>query len=199
MSNIKGYDKVAKFFDLFRAGDMRRWTPTQQALFKQMAGRVIYVGVGTGLEIVNFPTGFHITAVDLSSKMLENARKRAENYTGKIDLCLMDAERLAFPDNSFDTAVAVCVFCTVKNPIRGLKELKRVLKPESKLLMFEHVLSKNPVYALPLKLMSNFTEALEGTYLTRHTVENVKKSGFQIDSVQNVYLDIVKTITAGPA
>ncbi|MFQ5451536.1 MAG: SAM-dependent methyltransferase, partial [Nitrospinaceae bacterium] len=67
-----------------------------------------------------------------------------------------------------------------------------------KLLMFEHVLSKNPIYGLSLRFMSLFTNALEGTHLDRNTVENVRKAGFTIQSEQNVYLDIVKTLIASP-
>ena len=79
-----------------------------------------------------------------------------------------------------------------------LEEIKRVLKPEGKLIMFEHVLSKNLFYALALKTMSIFTEKLEGTYLDRHTVNNAKKAGFEILSHKNVYLDIVKALVAKP-
>ena len=110
----------------------------------------------------------------------------------------MNAEKTAFRENSFDTAVSVCVLCSVKDPISCLKEIKRVLKPEGKLVMFEHVLSKNPLYALALKTMSNFTEKLEGTYLDRHTVNNAEKAGFKILSQKNVYLDIVKALIAKP-
>ncbi len=197
-ANVKNYDRVAKFFDCFRAGDMRRWGPAQKSLFSRMEGRSLYIGIGTGFEIVNFPPGQDITAIDLSPQMLERARPRAESYPGKMNLCLMDSQRLGFPDDSFDTAVAVCVFCTVKDPVAGLREVKRVLKPGGRLLMFEHVLSKNPVYGLSLKFMSWFTEWLEGTHLDRHTVENVRKAGFAIESEKNVYLDIVKTIRATP-
>ena len=77
-----------------------------------------------------------------------------------------------------------------------LQEIKRVLKPGGELVMFEHVLSKNPVYALPLKMMSYITEYLQGTYLDRNTVANVEKAGFKIHSHKNVYLDIVKALVA---
>ena len=62
--------------------------------------------------------------------------------------------------------------------------------------MFEHVLSKNPVYALTLKMMSYITEYLQGTYLDRNTIYNVEQAGFKIHSHKNVYLDIVKALVA---
>ena len=197
-SSTKGYDRVANVFDFLRGGDMKRWCAPQTRLFENMNGKVLYVGAGTGQEIVNFPPGLNITAIDLSLKMLEKARPRAEAYNGKINLEIMDAHRLAFPDNSFDTVVTVCVFCTVTDPVHGLEEIKRVLKPDGKLLMFEHVMSRNPLYGLILKTMSLFTVALEGTHLDRNTVSNIRKAGFAVEKEQNAYLDIVKAITANP-
>jgi ubiquinone/menaquinone biosynthesis C-methylase UbiE len=194
MAKQKNYDGVAKVFDFFRRGDMRRWGNVQKSLFQKMQGKVLHIGVGTGMEIINFPPGLDITGIDLSPKMLERALWRAEQYQGKIKFCLMNAESLAFPDNTFDTIVTVCVFCTVPHPVQGLKECLRVLKPDGKLLMFEHVMSKNPIFGLSLKFMSLFTKAMEGTHLDRDTVANVRIAGFKVQSEQNVYLDIVKAI-----
>lgn len=194
MAKQKNYDGVAKVFDFFREGDMRRWGDVQKNLFQNMQGKVLHIGVGTGMEIINFPPGLNITGIDLSPKMLERALWRANQYQGKINFSLMNAESLAFPDNTFDTIVTVCVFCTVPHPVQGLQECHRVLKPNGKILMFEHVMSKNYIYGLSLKFMSLFTERLEGTFLDRNTVENVRKAGFKVQSEKNVYLDIVKTI-----
>ena len=194
----QSYDGIAKVFDFLRAGDMRRWNSHQKLLFENLSGNVLYVGIGTGLEIVNFPPNLNISAIDLSFQMLKRSGNRIQKYPGKINRYQMDTETTAFRENTFDTIVTVCVLCTVKNPNVCLKEIKRVLKPEGKLIMFEHVLSKNPVYALTLKTMSIFTEKLEGTYLDRQTVENAEKTGFEIVSHKNVYLDIVKALIAKP-
>ena len=194
MGQQNKYNQVARVFDFFRKGDMRRWGGVQKDHFKQMRGKVLQIGVGTGMEIINFPPGLDITGIDLSPKMLERALWRAKQYQGKIRFCLMNAESLAFPDDTFDTVATVCVFCTVPHPIAGLKECRRVLKPGGKLLMFEHVMSKNLIYGLSLRFMSIFTNALEGTHLDRDTLENVRKAGFNIKSEKNVYLDIVKAI-----
>ena len=77
-----------------------------------------------------------------------------------------------------------------------LQEIKRVLKQDGELLMFEHVLSKNPIYALVLKMMSIITKYLQGTHLDRNTVANIEKAGFKIHSHKNAYLDIVKALRA---
>ncbi|MEK9628956.1 MAG: methyltransferase domain-containing protein [Nitrospinota bacterium] len=197
-SKKQSYDRVAKVFDFLRGGDMLRWDSHQKSLFKNLKGKVLYVGTGTGLETVNFPPNLNVTAIDLSYVMLERSKERVEKYSGTMNRCQMDAQTTAFRDNSFDTVVTVCVLCTVKNPINCLKEIKRVLKPEGRLIMFEHVLSKNPLFALVLKTMSNFTEKLEGTFLDRDTVKNAEQAGFELVSHKNVYLDIVKALVAKP-
>ncbi len=194
----KNYDKIAKVFDFFRQGDLKRWGHIQRQHFEPMRGRVLHVGAGTGLEIQNFPAGLDITAIDLSPRMLARAHARAGSYRGTLRCVQMNAEALAFPDHSFDTVAAVCVFCTVADPVQGLKEVRRVLKPDGKLLMFEHVLSRNLFYGLSLRFMSLFTTALEGTHLDRDTVGNVRKAGFRVEADRNVYLDIVKAIVAVP-
>ncbi|UCD10471.1 MAG: class I SAM-dependent methyltransferase [Nitrospinaceae bacterium] len=193
------YDRLARVFDFFRAGDQRRWGALQKEFFKGLSGQVLHVGVGTGLEILNFPPGLRVTAVDLSRAMLKRARPRARAYSGSFHLTLMNAERLAFPDRCFDHAVAVCVFCSVAHPVAGLREVHRVLKPGGRLLLFEHVLSRHPVHAFHLRFMSLFTSRLEGTHLDRHTKDNVLKAGFTLESDQNVYLDIVKAMVARKA
>lgn len=190
------YDLLSRFYDFFRQGDMRRWKKVQTDFFSPLKGKVLYIGIGPGPEIVNFPPGLDIYAIDLNQKMMQLARNREKSYPGKLHLLNMDAEALAFPDHIFDCVLTVCVFCTVGDPIQGLIETKRVLKPGGKLYMFEHVLSKNPIYALPLKIMSLFTTRLSGTHLDRDTVNNVAKAGFTVESDRNVYLDIVKMITA---
>ena len=197
-SKKQSYDRVAKVFDFLRKGDMRRWNKYQKSLFKNLSGEVLYIGIGTGLETINFPADLKITAIDISLAMLRQSQKKAKSYPGKMSLCQMDAENSAFKNNSFDTVVTVCVLCTVKHPVACLKEIKRVLKPNGNLVMFEHVLSKNPIYAIALKTMSNFTEFFEGTYLDRNTVYNAEKAEFEISSHKNVYLDIVKALIAKP-
>ena len=192
----RSYDSFAKVFDYFATGDMRRWNTSQRILFKHLKGRVLCIGIGTGQEIENFPPGLNIITADISMEMLKRSKKRVEYYSGKIHRCQMDAETTAFADNTFDTVLSVCVLCSVKQPVNCLQEIKRVLKPSGELVMFEHMLSKKPVYALLLKMMSVTTEYLQNTHLDRNTLESVEKAGFKIHSHKNVYLDIVKALRA---
>ncbi len=190
------YDGAAKFFDILRSGDSRRWSDVQKQFFSQLKGRVLYVGIGTGQEIVNFPPGLDIVAIDISEEMLKRAQDRISSYPGTIKPILMDAHATSFEDNSFDMVLTVCVLCTVEKPVQVLEELKRVLKPGGTLVSFEHVQSRNPLFAWPLLLMNPFSLKLAGTSLIRDTAKNIRSAGYDLLVDSNVYLDIVKMFTS---
>jgi ubiquinone/menaquinone biosynthesis C-methylase UbiE len=129
--------------------------------------------------------------------MLERARMKVAHSPGAIRLLCMDAQQLAFPDRAFDTVLTVCTFCSVPNPVQGLRELYRVLKPDGQLLMFEHVRSKIGPFALFLDFMTFLSRKFAvGPDLNRDTVGNVLAAGFHLRREENVYLDIVKIIEA---
>ncbi len=194
MSVKEKYNRIARFYEYLKTGDSRRWKQAQSDFFKTLKGNVLYVGMGPGPELENFPPGLNITAIDLSFNMLEKGKSRAEAYSGNLNRLVMDVQNLGFQAKQFDSIVAVCVFCTVVNPVAGFKELRRVLKPGGQLFLFEHVLSKNPLYGIPLRMMSLLTTRLSGTHLDRNTVANVEKAGWKVLEDNNIYLDIVKAI-----
>jgi ubiquinone/menaquinone biosynthesis C-methylase UbiE len=105
-----------------------RLGPARAALWARVRGpRVLEVGVGTGLTLPLYPPGMQITAVDLSPRMLQRARVRAAELGTPVESREADAHALPFTDASFDTVIATCVFCSVPDPLRGLRELRRVL------------------------------------------------------------------------
>ncbi len=101
--------------------------------------QALEVGVGTGKNLPYYPREVEITAIDFSPGMLKRARKKASTDDLRVALIEMDVQQLDFPDNYFDTVFATFVFCSVPDPVAGLKELKRVCKPEGKLLLLEHM------------------------------------------------------------
>lgn len=110
--------------------------------FIQLAqGEVLEIGIGTGVNLEFYTEDVSVTGIDFSQKMLEKARKKADKLTRNINILEMDVERLDFADDSFDTVVATCVFCSVPNPIQGLKEVRRVTKPSGKIILLEHMRS----------------------------------------------------------
>ncbi|HDY82265.1 MAG TPA: class I SAM-dependent methyltransferase [Halieaceae bacterium] len=190
------WDKAASAFDLMSGmGAERRWLPHKQKLFGNMQGKVLFLALGTGLDIAAFPPGQDITAIDISPEMIKRARARMDDYSGSITAEVMDVHELRFEDGQFDQIYTSCTFCSVPRPVAGLTALKRVLKPGGELFMFEHTGSKYFPLNLSMKFMSIITEKL-GPSMDRHTVDNVKQAGFHIVEVEHVFLDVVKIIKA---
>lgn len=196
LSTRRKWDKAASSFDLMNGyGPERRWAPWKRAFFRPMRGRILFVAVGTGLDIQFFPPGQEIIALDISSAMIDRARPRAVAYSGRLELLQMDVHELAFPDATFDQVFTSCTFCSVPDPVRGLRTLARVLVPGGELRMFEHTGSRYFPFNLMLNLMTPFSR-LVGPEMNRDTVSNVERAGFAVRDVKNVYLDVVKTLVA---
>lgn len=192
----KKWDGAARGFDFFNShGPEKRWRPHKQAFFAPMRGKVLFLAVGTGLDIQFFPPHQDITAIDISPRMLEKARPRAAAYDGRLELHEMDAQRLDFDDDTFDQAYTSCTFCSVPDPVKGLRELRRVVKPGGELHMFEHTGSRWFPFNLVLHMMNPISRKV-GPEVIRDTVGNVRKAGFRVVRVRHLYLDVVKTIEA---
>jgi ubiquinone/menaquinone biosynthesis C-methylase UbiE len=145
------YSRIAPVYDFMEKpleGMFSRW---RQDLMKQVNGKVLEIGVGTGKNLEYYPADVEVTAIDFSPRMIEKAREKTTKINHKINLHVMDTQDLKFPDNSFDTIVTSCVFCSVPDPVKGLKEIRRVCKPGGKVVMLEHVRSHKPVLG-PLML-----------------------------------------------
>lgn len=198
----RNWARRARLYELLEASDLRR-AHAKRSLFRQMKGQTLFVGVGTGLDIAHFPLGPAITAIDISEDMLSRARRHQDRYLAAaeprggaaLELCLMDAAALTFADQSFDTVATACTLCSVADPLLVLRELRRVLRPGGRLLMFEHVRSAQPVLGVVLDAMSLWSRR-RGTDMSRETVRCVLESGFNIDRIESVFLDIILAIEA---
>jgi SAM-dependent methyltransferase len=108
----------------------------------------------------------------------------------------MDIQNMTFENDSFDCAVSTCVFCTVPDPIAGLKEVYRVLKPGGKVLFLEHMRSRNPLVNIILFMMTIMSKLILGTSMVRKTQENIESVGFKITERRDLFFDVVRIIIA---
>ncbi len=196
------YNRIASIYDLMEVFPERRFAPMRQKLWSQIPdGEVLEVGVGTGKNFPYHPAEIKVTGIDLSDGMLEQARRRAEKLDKSIELKQMDAQHLDFPDNSFDAAVATFVFCSVPDAVRGLRELSRVVKPEGRIFLLEHVRINRPeAVGKVMDLLDPLVVRLMGPHINRRTEENVRQAGLKVERVECLAsLDLVKLIVALPA
>jgi len=189
------WDNAAKTFDIMNRGIEVRYGERKHEWFSRSVGRTLLVAVGTGLDLKYFPSGQKIVGIDISSKMLEKAKGKLNVSMFNTKLVRADVQMLGFADNSFDSVVTSCTFCSVPDPVLGLKELRRVLKPGGKLLMFEHVRS-NIFWIGPMMDLLTYVSRKVGPDLNRRTKENVIRAGFRLTREINIYLDIVKLFEA---
>jgi ubiquinone/menaquinone biosynthesis C-methylase UbiE len=193
------YDRMAKVIDLVSApmewmgGEARR-----KRVLGRARGKVLEIGVGTGKNLRLYPPGVEVTGIDISPRMLERARALAGRIGVTPELHLADAQRLPFADDSFDTVTATCVFCSVPDPVQGLREAARVLRPGGELLLVEHVRPRNPLLGKLFDLLTPLTRTLMGPEINRRTEENVSAAGLRIEQLrrQGIWREIVATRTS---
>ena len=192
------WDRASRSFDLMSAyGPEWRWKPAKKRLFEMMKpdAKILFLALGTGLDIACFPPGRDITAIDISPKMVEKARTRVASYDGTMRAEVMDVHEMSFPESSFDQVFTSCTFCSVPNPVEGLKSLYRVLKPGGELHMFEHTGSRLFPFNMMMHVMNPMSSKF-GPEIIRDTVANVRAAGFELTGVNHIFLDTVKTIHA---
>lgn len=197
------YDRIAPFYDWYEAPMDRFGGRDRRARVVGGAhGDVLEVGVGTGRNLELYPEGAHVTAIDVSERMLEQARKRAAALGRPVDLRWADVEALPFQDQSFDAVTATCVFCSVGDPIEGLREVRRVVKRGGEIRLLEHVRPRNPVLGKVFDWLSPLTRRLFGPEINRRTEENVRQAGLEILDVKRdgIWREMVATPghVAGP-
>ena len=186
------YERNAAVYDKVLSPVEKTLSKWRRRLLKDAHGKTLEIGIGTGKSLSDYPKGVSITGIDSSENMLKYARKRANGYNHIDELLIMDAEDLRFPDNTFDTVVSSCVFCSINNPVKALKEIKRVCKSTGTVYLLEHVRSQKKVIGKIMDILNPISFKLYGDNINRKTYDNLIKAGFETSQieVENVWWDI---------
>jgi ubiquinone/menaquinone biosynthesis C-methylase UbiE len=162
---------------------------------RPVKGRMLEVGAGTGKNLPLHPAEAVVVATDLSTGMLARAKAKAADSARTVRFIVTDAEDLAFKDGVFDRVVATCVFCSVPDPVRGLEEVKRVLKSGGEVILLEHMRPRG-ILGKIFDILDPIASRLMGPHINRRTLENLRKAGLVLVEERNVFSDWIKLIVA---
>jgi demethylmenaquinone methyltransferase/2-methoxy-6-polyprenyl-1,4-benzoquinol methylase len=170
---------------------LARW---RQKVGETVTGRLLDIGFGTGLSLPHYPPSIAVVGVDASMGMLRFARQEASERGRAVRLVQVDAEHLAFPDQSFDSVAFNLCLCTIPNPARALQEALRVARSGAPMVFLEHVRSHLLPIALLQDAFSPVLVAMEQDHVNRRTAETVRQAGVEVISIDRWLLGFFNLI-----
>lgn len=170
--------------------EKKAFSSIRHDLLKKATGEVLEIGSGTGINF-QYYAQVRVTALEPSDHMREQSLIRAKHSNVPITLVSGSAESLPFPDGTFDTVVGTLVLCSVESPQKAISEIKRVLKPDGRILLFEHVrLNDSPLGKLQDLLTPVWKKVCDGCHLNRDTVAYLNAEGIKPVSIEPHFRNI---------
>lgn len=161
------------------------------ALLPRAHGRVLEIGMGTGLNLPFYASGRvdALVGLDPAEQMKAKARKRAAEAGMEVELMGVSAEGIPAEDDAFDTVVCTFSLCTIPEPGQALREMRRVLRPGGELLFSEHGLAPDAgVQRWQHRLSPGWSKLAGGCHLDRDIPMLLRDGGFAIEDMQEGYL-----------
>jgi ubiquinone/menaquinone biosynthesis C-methylase UbiE len=183
---MKGHRWFAAWYDRMAASEEKKFMGAiRSEMLRDLTGRVLEIGAGTGLNFSHYRNGAEITATEPDAYMVQRAEERVAEADASIDLQQVAAEELPFPNETFDFAISTLVLCSVQDPRRALSEVRRVLKPGGEFRLYEHVRYKNRIGALSQDLILPAWRWFgAGCHPNRDTERHIREAGFEMISVE---------------
>jgi ubiquinone/menaquinone biosynthesis C-methylase UbiE len=163
----------------------------REALVPLARGRVLEIGIGTGLNLEHYDKAKveKIVGLDPAVEMHRLAEKRSRKAGLAVEVVGLSAERIPFEDASFDTVLVTYTLCSIPEPVAALKEMRRVLKPDAKLVFCEHGLAPDEsVRRWQNRLTPIWSRLAGGCHLNRDVPRLLNEAGFHSADMQSGYL-----------
>jgi ubiquinone/menaquinone biosynthesis C-methylase UbiE len=172
-------------------------TPYRERALAAAEGRVLEIGIGAGANLAFYgPNTRELVGLEPSPRLVEMARKAGERARLPIELVEASAERIPLDSHSVDTVVMTWTLCSISNPLAALREMRRVLKPEGRLLFVEHGLAPDArVRKWQHRLTPIWKHLAGGCHLDRAMDALIAKGGFQIVRLETGYMKGPKPMT----
>jgi ubiquinone/menaquinone biosynthesis C-methylase UbiE len=173
-----GYDRFQARMEADFFGDIRR------EMLAEASGHVIEIGAGTGVNLQHYPRSIErLVCTEPEAPMAKQLRRKADDTDLPVEIVEAPAESLPFEDDSFDTAVATLVLCTVSDPARTLREIDRVLRPGGRFIFVEHVRAEDPGLAKwQDRLHPLWVRFGHGCNCNRPTLDSIEASPLSVES-----------------
>jgi ubiquinone/menaquinone biosynthesis C-methylase UbiE len=163
----------------------------RKELISKATGNVLELGSGTGVNFPFYKAAEKVSAIEPSPHMNKVSQVKLKQAVVPIEVITASAEELPFAANTFDTVVATLVFCTIPNPEKAILEMKRVCKPDGKILLFEHVKMENRILSVLQEwLTPAWKKICDGCCLNRDTLSLLKAHDISIVRIQKYYSDL---------
>ncbi len=166
----------------------------RRRVFPPLNGDVLEMGIGTGINLPLYGPGARVTGCDTSGEMLTWAARHRTR--APVVLAQADVQHLPFPDSSFDVVTGSLVFCSVTDPVQGLAEARRVLRPDGRLVLLEHTRGSGLGAWLTDIFHPLWHTWSRECHLNRETVQTVVEAGFEVQRVEQHALGVVRVIEA---
>ena len=169
----------------------------RRQLLRSVESPVLEVGIGTGASLDWYDGGLLLVAVDREGAMARSARERSVALGTPVAIGQMDAQYLAFHDEIFASVVTSLVFCSVPDPVQGLRQIRRVLQPGGRLYTLEHVRPDHPLLGPLADLLNIPWHAFsQECNLNRRTADNMVAAGFRLESVEKRFFGAINLMVA---
>ncbi len=150
-------------------------------VIEKARGVVLEIGAGSGLNLPFYQNVSKLYFLEPSKELTAMARERAKDISYPIEFMDAGAEQIPLVDASVDTAVSTWTLCSIGDPAKALREMRRVLKPDGQFVFIDHGISPNPFIRIAQKILTPFMRPFTGNcHMNRDIPAMIEKAGFRI-------------------